>query len=103
MSGERAEQAARAVADQLDETLDREIGGGERLGDRFGRGPALAAVAGDALGFVEGGGVEAGALGKARGRQPGTLGEPVERGPDLAVGEKAGFGWLGHGITQSRV
>ena len=80
-------QAARAVADQLHEGVDRGIGRSQRLGDQFGRWPALAAVGGDALGFVEGGGVEAGAFGEPRGRQPGAFGQPVERGPDLAVGE----------------
>src|SRR5664279_1568461 len=78
---------ARAVADQLHEAVDRTVGGGERLGDRFGGRPALAAVGGDALGFVEGGGVEAGTFGQPRGRQSGALGQPVQRGPDLVVAQ----------------
>ena len=46
-----------------------------------------AAVGGDALGFVEGGGIEPGLLGEAGRREPGTGGEAVERGPDLGVGQ----------------
>ena len=57
----------------------------------------VAAVARDALGLVEGGGVEAAALGEPRGRQAGPLGQPVERGPDLGVGENALRFLLGHG------
>ena len=48
------------------------------FGDRFGRGPARAAVRRDALGLVEGGGVEPGLLGEAGGRQPGAGREPVD-------------------------
>src|SRR5439155_27318142 len=77
--------ASTGAFDQLHEGVDAGPGRGERFGDRFGRWPALAAVRRDALGFVEGGRVEAGLLGEAGCREPGTFGEPVERSPDLGV------------------
>src|SRR5262249_31168005 len=52
------------------------------LGDRLGRWPARPAVGGKALRLVEGGGVEAGPPGKARGGKRIALGESVNRGPD---------------------
>jgi len=78
---------ARAIADQPHEGLDRGAGRSERLRERFGRGPAFAAVGGHALGLVEGGGIEARPLGKPRGRQPGARRKPIQRAPDLLVGQ----------------
>src|SRR5437879_13164561 len=80
--------AMRAVADQLHETVDRGVGGGQSLRHRFGGRPALAAVRGDALGFVEGGGIKPGAFGKPGGRQPGAPRKPVQRRPDLRSEER---------------
>src|SRR4051794_18559536 len=57
--------SAAAVGDQRDESVDRGAGRIERLCDRLGRGPAWAALRGDALGFVESGGVEPRLLGQA--------------------------------------
>ena len=59
----------------------------QRLADQFGRRPARAAGRRDALGFVERGGIEAGAPGKARSRKPGPRGEAIDRRPDLRVRE----------------
>ena len=42
----------------------------------------------DALGFVEGGGIEAGFFRQARSRRPGALGQTIQRGPDLVVGQR---------------
>ncbi len=71
----------------LRECRDRCPGGGERLRDRFGRWPALAAIGSGPLGLVEGGRIEAGLLGEAGRRQAGGGSESVERHPDLGVGQ----------------
>src|SRR5207253_6389222 len=76
-----------AVADELHEGVDRRIGRGKRFCHRLGRGPALAAFRGDALGFVEGGGIESRLLRESGGREPGASGEPVEGVPDLRVSQ----------------
>src|SRR5947208_3632584 len=68
---------AGAIADQPHEALQGAIGSCQRLGDRFGRGPALAAVGGDPLGLVERGWIEPGALGKPGRRQPGVRRQPI--------------------------
>ena len=85
-----------AVVDQRNEGLEARAGGVERLGYGLGRGPARPAVGRDALGLVEGGRVEPGALGKARSREPGARRQPVERQPDLGMGEHRSGG-IGHG------
>src|ERR1700676_874842 len=78
----------RAVADQLHKGVDGTVGRGQCLGNRFGGGPALAAVSGDAFGLVEGGGIETGFFRQARSRQSAALGKPVKRSPDLVVGQR---------------
>src|SRR5262245_39237677 len=86
---------APALLDQLHEHVDGGAGRGERLRHRFGRGPARAAVWGDALGLVEGGGVEPGLSGEAGRGEPCNGGEAVEGRPDLRVGQhrKGRSGW----------
>ena len=64
--------------DQCHERVERRAVGGQRLGDRFGRGPAGAALRGDALRSVEGGRIKPGAAGKAGGGQAGACGEPID-------------------------
>ncbi|TDM96117.1 hypothetical protein CEE87_13355, partial [Lactobacillus crispatus] len=59
-----------AVRDHVQEAAEAAAGRRQRLGHRFGRRPAGPSVAGHSLGLVEGGGVEAGAPGEARWRQP---------------------------------
>ena len=77
-----------AVGDQVDEGVDLGAGGGQRLGHRFGGRPARPAFRGDALGFVEGGRVEARLLGETGGRQFGAGGQPVDGSPNLVVRER---------------
>ena len=58
--------APRAIADQLHEGIDRSCWlAASALDTDLGRRPAFASIRRDALGFVEGGRVEAGALGRA--------------------------------------
>jgi hypothetical protein len=76
-----------ALPDQLHEGVDGHAGCGQSLGDRLGRGPARAAVAGDALRFVERGGIEARLLGETGGGQPSQSGKAIEGRPDLGMSE----------------
>src|SRR6185312_5281336 len=83
----RRDRRLHAVGDQGDERVHLGAGGGERLGDRFGGRPALAAFRRDALGLVEGGRVEAGLLGQAGCGELVARRESVEGIPDLGVCE----------------
>src|SRR5262249_24986027 len=78
---------------QLHEGFDAGAGRGQRLGERFGRGPTRAAVTGDALRLVEGGRIEAGLFGQAGGRQADRGRKAVEGGPHLGVGQHDGCCW----------
>src|SRR5688572_23120625 len=76
-----------AVVHELIKTFARRL---EHLGDTFGGGPALAPVLADALGAVEGRGVEAGNTCEPRRAEVMTFGEGVDGVPDGAVCEHAG-------------
>jgi hypothetical protein len=85
-----------AVGDQRHEDVELGAGRLQRFGNRLCRWPPLPSFRRDALGLVERRRVEAGFLGKPRWRQFGAGGEPVDRRPDLVVGEH------GHGRGHHR-
>src|SRR6185312_2053949 len=72
------------------EFVEARAGGGEHLGEALGGRRIIKTKGGHALGGIEGGRVEACALGEAGRRQAIAARERVDRGPDLAVGEHDG-------------
>ena len=65
-------------------------GGAQDLGDRFGRGPAVAAFRARALRSVEARGIETRLAGEARSGHPVALGQAVDGGPDAVVRQHGG-------------
>ena len=88
IAGERA-----GAGYQRGEGLEARAGGVQHLRDTFGAGPPGAAVRHAALGGVEGGWIQPGALGEARGGQAILRGERVQRTPDVVMLHARRFRW----------
>jgi len=79
--------ASRLRRDERREVVERGPGRRQHLGDALGGGPARAAFAGHPLGFIEGGGIEPGALGQPGRGKAVAARERVDCGPDPDMGE----------------
>ena len=80
-----AARQGRQTGDEGGEILDPAPDGVQHLGNALGGGPAGATVGADALGGVEGGGVEPGLARQARGGKPVFRRQGVEGTPDVIM------------------